>query len=169
MSGATYCSRCGKPSSPGGSFCSGCGSAIESARSEDRVYPAVGAAAIMAVPRPDADEHLLQRIADYERISGILWMILGILQVLMVVTIIVGIWNIFAASSRMKLRPMIMARDARIPAAYEDVTQLVIIGVLNLFLGGVIGVLFVVFDFIIRDMVLSNRRIFNNTNTGLEG
>ena len=37
-----------------------------------------------------------------------------------------------------------------------------IIGLINLLLGGLIGVLFVTFDFIIRDKVLSNRRLFNN-------
>jgi len=106
------------------------------------------------MPGHDVGEQTLRRIADYERISGILWLILGIVQVLMIVTIIVGIWNIYAATTRMKLQPLILARDSRVPAAYEGVGQLIVIGVLNLLLGGIIGVVFVVFDFIIRDMVL---------------
>jgi hypothetical protein len=65
------------------------------------------------------------------------------------------------------MRPMILARDARVPAAYEGVAQLIIIGILNLLLGGVIGVLFVVFDFIIRDMVLGNRHLFDQADGGM--
>jgi hypothetical protein len=41
------------------------------------------------------------------------------------------------------------------------VTQLVIIGVVNLLLGAVIGALWVIIDFIIRDKVLRNRHIFD--------
>lgn len=39
---------------------------------------------------------------------------------------------------------------------------------MNLLLGGIIGVVFVVFDFIIRDMVLSNRHLFNNATNGVQ-
>lgn len=159
MIGASYCAGCGTRRSANDSFCGACG----------RAFGPSHAPAVHAGPASlDADARMLERIADYERISGILWLILGIVQVLMIVTIIVGIWNIVAAISRMKLRPLILARDAQVPAIYEGVAQLVIIGVLNLLLGGAIGVLFVVFDFIIRDMVLRNRRLFENEGGGVE-
>jgi hypothetical protein len=45
---------------------------------------------------------------------------------------------------------------------FENISGLVIIGVLNFLLGGFIGVLFVGFDFYVRDQVLSNARLFNN-------
>jgi hypothetical protein len=80
----------------------------------------------------------------------------------MIVTIIAGVWNVIAAWSRFKVSPMIRQRDSRVPAFYEGITQLVIIGVINLLFGGVIGVLFVVFDFVIRDMVLNHQHLFAN-------
>ena len=75
----------------------------------------------------NGDEFFVARMADYERVSAILWLVLGIVQVLFIVTIIAGVWNIFAATSRFKLSPMIRARDPGIPDAYEQgLTQLVI-------------------------------------------
>ncbi|MCX7041799.1 MAG: hypothetical protein NT117_03755 [Gammaproteobacteria bacterium] len=107
---------------------------------------------------------MLGRIADYERVSAILWMILGVLQVLFIVTIIAGVWNIFAAASRFRTSPLIRARDPGIPAAYESgLVQLVILGALNFFLGAGIGVAFVIFDFFIRDLVLKNQHLFAST------
>lgn len=116
-------------------------------------------------PVSSADEQTLRRIADYERISAILWICLGVFQVVMVVTLIAGAWNIYAGWSRLALPEQIRARKAHIPAAFEDVTSLIVIGVLNLILGGVVGILFVAFDFVVRDMVLRNRHLF----TEIEG
>lgn len=106
-------------------------------------------------------ETLIRRIADYERISAILWMVLGIIQICSVYGIIAGVWNIFASISRFTLIKRIRARELGVPKAYEGITQLVIIGLVNLFLGGVIGVLFVAFDFYVRDQVLKNAHLFN--------
>jgi hypothetical protein len=39
-------------------------------------------------------------------------------------------------------------------------TQLIVIGVINLALGGVVGVVFVAFDFYIRDKILTNAYLF---------
>lgn len=124
--------------------------------------PQVTAAApMLAVSMADtAPEATVRRIADYERVSGILWIVIGIFQCLTLVGIIAGVWNIFAGISRIRAVPIILQRDSRIPAAFEGIGQLIVIGLINLFLGGVIGVLFVIFDFVIRDMVLRNRHLF---------
>jgi hypothetical protein len=159
-----FCPACGKPLSSGGNFCGSCGNAVDAVLPAVGIQQAHGLGLAHTIPRYDAGEQTIRRIADYERVSGILWLILGIVQVLMIVTIIVGIWNIVAAVSRLNMRPMILARNARVPAAYEGVTQLIVIGALNLLLGGVIGVLFVIFDFIIRDMVLGNRHLFDKAD-----
>lgn len=111
-------------------------------------------------PDPDVT---VRRVADYERISGILWIVLGVLQCLTLVGIIAGIWNIFAGLSRVRAAPIILSRSPGVPAMFEGVGQLIVIGLVNLFLGGFIGVLFVIFDFIIRDMVLKNRHLFERT------
>jgi len=106
------------------------------------------------------EQDCIRRIADYERIACYFWIVLGVVQICLIATAIAGIWNIFASISRWNLPEKVRSRDARIPKAYQDISQLIIIGVVNLLLGGVIGVVFVAFDFYIRDMVLKNSHLF---------
>ena len=105
-------------------------------------------------------ESTVRRIADYERISGILWIVLGVLQILTIFGAIAGIWNLFAGGSRISMARLVQRRDPRVPAAFAGVGQLIVIAILNLLLGGVIGIIFVIFDCIIRDKVLANRHLF---------
>lgn len=107
------------------------------------------------------DDEMIRRIVDYERISGILWIGIGIIQILLIYTIIAGIWNIFAGISRIRMVRQIKKRDINVPAQFEGIAQLVIIGLINLFVGGLVGLVFVALDFFIRDKVLSNRQLFN--------
>jgi hypothetical protein len=124
------------------------------------------------VPPPPPQKHnsldldgdlTIRRLADYERISGILWIVLAAIQILTVVGIIAGIWNILAGISRINVSKQITARDSKVPAIFESYTQLIVIGIINLLLGGIIGVAFVAFDFYIRDVVLRNARLFTTT------
>ena len=110
----------------------------------------------MALP----EEITVRRIADYERISGIFWIVLGVLQILTIFGAIAGIWNLFAGGSRIRMAGLILRRHPGVPAAFAGVAQLIVIAVLNLLLGGIIGIVFVVFDFVIRDKVLSNQHLF---------
>lgn len=116
------------------------------------------------MPTGASDDHIIRRLADYEKISAWLWMILGIVQVLSLVAAIAGVWNIIAAYSRFQVVPRIKARDPAIPADYEGLGGIILIGVVNLFVGGAIGVIFAVFDLYVRDQVLNNRHLFNVTS-----
>jgi len=109
---------------------------------------------------PVGDEATLKQLADYERISGVIWIVFGALQVLFVFTAIAGIWNIFAGISRLRMAKLIERRDASVPASYESVTQLVIIAVINALFGAMIGIVFVGFDFYVRDKVLQHQSLF---------
>jgi hypothetical protein len=113
------------------------------------------------VAAPSNDEVLIRRLADYERLSCIFWLILGIIQVICVFTIIAGIWNIVAVISRWKLPRKIRQRDPSIIEEYRGIGGLIIIGLINFFFGAIIGVAFVVFDLYVRDKVLSNAHLFN--------
>ena len=158
-----FCTQCGTNIPEEANFCSTCGAAAAGASLEKPGGPpAIASMPPVGLALPASDAILVRRIADYEKLSGIFWMILGGIQVLTVVGIIAGAWNLFAGYSRIKAAPLILARDPSVPDAFEDLVQLVIIGVINLFLGGVIGLIFVAFDFFIRDMVLSNRRLFED-------
>lgn len=154
----SFCTGCGARLVPGAAFCSKCGGRQEAVAATPS---GVGIPAYAYASPMEQEEELVRRIADYERISGILWIVLGVIQIVCLFGIIAGIWNIFAGRSRLKFSPVIVARDASVPQAYESVTQLVIIAAINVLVGGFIGVAFVAFDFYIRDKVLSNARLFN--------
>ena len=112
------------------------------------------------LPGRSGDDLLVRRLTDYEKISGALWVAIGIFQCLTVLGIIAGIWNVFAGWTRFKMSKRIFARDATVPADFEPIGGLIVIGIINLILGGVIGLVFVAFDFFIRDKVLSNAQVF---------
>lgn len=114
----------------------------------------------MLISLTDEEQNTIRRIADYEKISGILWIILGVIQICLIITIIAGIWNIFAGISRLNLSKSVRLRGPGVVAAFEPVGQLIIIAVINLIFGGVLGVLFIAFDFYVRDFALSNRKLF---------
>jgi uncharacterized Zn finger protein (UPF0148 family) len=173
--GRTLCPQCGKPLFPADSFCQGCGAKIDGAVSGS-VENTAPIDRVAFAAKPETDQKTVEKIAQYERISAILWMCLGVIQVaagaihgLMIAMIIIGVWNIHAAYSRLKLPALIRARSLSIPAMYEkQVLRLLIIGVLNLVLGGVIGAAFVVFDFVIRGMVLRHRALFTEEPVPLQ-
>ena len=108
----------------------------------------------------DEGHDIARSIADYERLSGVLWIGLGALQIIAVVTAIAGAWNIWAGISRLSMSKRVRAREVAVPQAYEGLTQLVVIGLVNLIVGGVIGLVFVGLDLFIRERVLTNRWVF---------
>lgn len=109
-----------------------------------------------------ANEDVVRRLADYEKLSAIFWTALGVVQIFTIVGIVAGIWNLIAATTRFRIVPLIRQRDASVPALYEGIGGIVVIAIVNLLLGGVIGVLFAAFDFYVRDQVLSHRYLFRH-------
>lgn len=122
----------------------------------------------MSTSLSGTDQETIRRIGDYARLSGWFWIVLGIVQCLTIFLFyffgpVVGIWNIIAGISRLKMVGLIQQRDASVPARYEGMTGLILIGIVNLILGGIIGVVFVMLDFLIRDKVLTNRNLFTQS------
>lgn len=119
------------------------------------------AGAPFLLPRiADDDATVVRRLALYERLSGWAWLTLGVIQVLTVVGIVAGAWNIYAATTRIKIAPRIERREAAIPSAFASLTGYVIIGVINLVLGGVVGLILLGIDLYVRDQVLKHRNLF---------
>jgi hypothetical protein len=122
----------------------------------------------MSTSLSGSDQETIRRIVDYARLSGWFWIVLGIVQCLTIFLFylfgpVVGIWNIIAGISRLKMVGLIQQRDASVPARYEGMAGLILIGIVNLILGGIIGVVFVILDFMIRDKVLTNRNLFTQS------
>lgn len=111
----------------------------------------------------------IDTIKSLELASAVVWSLIAGVQILLSIWLegplsfmfIAGIWNIFAAISRFNLAKRIQERRKSVVTAYESVTQLVIIAIVNLVVGAVIGALWVIIDFIIRDKVLRNRHLFD--------
>ncbi|MBQ8466045.1 MAG: SHOCT domain-containing protein [Alphaproteobacteria bacterium] len=108
-------------------------------------------------------QYQANRLAGYERLYAIIWIIISIIQILSVYLILAGIWNIFCVITSFKLEKKILNRDADVPQEYENITGLVITGIVNVLLGGILGIILVGFGFWIRQEVLAHRDIFDNT------
>ncbi len=109
----------------------------------------------------ESSETTIRRLADYQKAAGIAWIVLAVVQVLTVYGVIAGVWNLIIGIGQIKLSRRIRQRDASIPAEYQGIGGLVFIAILNIVLGGVVGILLVGLDFYIRDKVLSYRNLFN--------
>ena len=125
--------------------------------------PPIGRPARSSQAFETSDETLIRRISDYERISGIIWIVFGALQICTIYLALAGAWNIYAGIACIGTSKRILERDARIPKAFEGIGMLVAFFVINLIFGGVIGILFVAFDFYIRDLILKNAHLFTAT------
>lgn len=151
ISGYNFCHSCGVSLLNTTNFCSKCGARILQTEKPVNEFNNL---------KIHSEPKLLRKISEYEKISGILWIVLGVIQVATVIGIIAGAWNIYAGYTKIKISPKILTADPEIPELYEDMTQLIIIAIINLIFGGVIGIVIVVFDYIIRDQVLENRHLF---------
>jgi len=112
------------------------------------------------------------RLAGLEQIAGVIWMIIGILQILAFVPFVflfgygfallfVGIWNVYWARQRLTISKVIMSRAPGIPTVFEQHLGMTILFIfINLFFGGVIGVIGCFFDLYVRSQVLKSRSIF---------
>lgn len=133
--------------------------------------------AVPTGPTWQASEDVIETIRKMEVTSGVVWSIIGSIQILfpvlcmvvpilsftaeMVPLLMVGVWNIFAALSRFNRAKLVQQRRASVVKSFEGVTQLAVILTMNLIFGAVIGALWVIWDYVTRDKVLRNRHLFD--------
>lgn len=102
----------------------------------------------------------IHKIADYQKASNITWLIIAIFQICSIVCIIAGIWNLIATITNWGLPQKILNKDDNIPQLYESITGYVIIGIVNLLIGGILGIALLGFDLYIRNLILKNKHLF---------
>ena len=159
-----FCGNCGSRVVESNRFCSACGQeqpsgpVLESGAAPTNA--SLGYAPAPAGPWETPEQKLLRRLSEYVTWSGIAWIILGVIQILTLFAALAGVWNIFAGITRIRTGKAIKARSALIPAAFQGIAGLVIIGIINLVLGGFVGVILVGVDFFLRDKVLTNAHLF---------
>ncbi len=115
---------------------------------------------------------IVSRIARMEITAGVIWIIIGVLQLCGFIPFLVlfgygfallfvGIWNIYWAIKRFTLARIIESRAPGIPNAYEQHLSMIILFIfINLFFGGVIGVFGCFYDLYVRSQVLQHRAVF---------
>ena len=101
-------------------------------------------------------------LSEREKISAILWLVIGILQCFSFFGIVAGAWNIYCAICRFKQSTAVLNPWPGIVDAYDKwMTNIIISIVVNVVLGGVIGVAAALYDmFMVRDYALKNRDAF---------
>lgn len=104
----------------------------------------------------------VKTLSEREQISAILWLIIGILQIISCAGVICGAWNIYCAISRFKQSKAVLTPYPGLVQSYDKwMTNIIISIVINVVLGGVIGVAAAIFDMVgIRGYVLENKQIF---------
>ena len=103
----------------------------------------------------------IRKLSEYELISCSVWIGIAIIQICTCYGAIAGVWNIFVGISRYQMIDRVKARDSRIPAEHEGLGMLIAIALINLILGGVVGIVLVAYDYYMRNQILENRHVFN--------
>lgn len=106
------------------------------------------------------DALTIRRLANYSRWTGVAWMVLGAIQVISVFAALAGLWNLYAGWTRIRFATPIEQRLHTVPDAVRPLTGYVFIAVVNLLLGGFVGLLLVGIDLLVRDQILSRGRLF---------
>lgn len=156
------CLNCGVPAGKGKRFCYYCGNMLN----EDAVVCvkcgcAASDNATNGAFGTDSDEYF-RKLSDYERTSGIIWLVLGIIQVISLVGIICGVWNIIVAIQRLQYSKELLKKPSGVAKQFENqLTGLIIILIINIFFGAIIGIIGAIFDFYVRNYVLTNREKYN--------
>ena len=107
-------------------------------------------------------QQCVKTLSEREKISAILWMVIGAIQILTFVGVFCGAWNIYCAYCRFKQSKAVLTPYPGLVKSYDNwMTSIIISLVINLLLGGVIGAGAAIFDMIgIRGYVLENKDTF---------
>ena len=107
-------------------------------------------------------EKVTKTLSEREKISGIVLLVVGILQVICGLGFICGIWNIINAVKTLKNSQNVITPWKGIVDSYDkQLTNIIVTLVLNLIFGAGFGVLGAFYElFLVRGYVLKNREVF---------
>ena len=155
-----YCTHCGKEILDEAVICVGCGCTVD--------RQGVQMASNMQVD----GAQLLNTLAQRLNTNGVIWLVIGILQILGGLFInwfllIVGVLNIVSAIQDMNYSKTLKVNPAGIVAKFEPIAGPVITLIYNLVIGGVIGVVGSIYYFVgIRTFVMENKQYFASLDKG---
>lgn len=165
-----FCTNCGKQLGEQEQFCSACGTAAASqATQPQRVQQPVYQ---QTVQQPMRDPvQLLQTLSQRLNTNGIIWLVIGILQILGGIfwdwwLLIVGVLNVISSIQDMQYSKKVLADPSGIVKKFEPLVGPIITLIYNLVIGGVIGVVGSIYYFVaIRNFVMENRMAFDAMDT----
>lgn len=143
-----FCTYCGKELFDEAVICPGCGCAIGNMQPQA------------------AKTDLIGKLSEKIKTNGIIWLVIGIIQILMGLFVnwfllIVGALNIVSSVQDMNYSKAILENPTGIIKKFEPVTGPIITLVYNLIFGGVIGVVGSIYYFVgIRSFVMENKAAF---------
>lgn len=107
-------------------------------------------------------KQVVTTLSEREKISGIIWIVIGAMQCLSFVGIICGAYNIYAGIMTLKRSKQVLTPWPGIVNFYQSwLTSIIIAIVMNVIFGGVFGVIGALYDlFAIRGYVLENKNVF---------
>ena len=119
---------------------------------------------------------VLQNISNKEKVGGIIWIVVASIQLLIGltynwVTLLIGLWNLMMGITTITNAGKMEQRANNIVEAYEkNLTNIIIFLVVNIFIGGIIGVIGAIYDLVVRNYVLNNRNVLlGNVNPSYNG
>ena len=90
--------------------------------------------------------------------SNVIWLILGVLQCVALYAAAAGVWNVINAIVALRNVKNIQPGNAGVVPYFDQRrTWLIVLAVVNIVLGGVVGVLLVLGEWSLREFVLRNR------------
>ncbi len=149
-----FCTHCGKELLDEAVICVGCGCAVGGQNTQTTNNVSFDGAT------------LLNTLSQRLNTNGIIWLVIGILQILGGIFInwfllIVGVLNIISSVQDMQYSKTLLESPSGIVAKFEPITGPVITLLYNLIIGGVIGVVGSIYYFVaIRNYVMENKQFF---------
>lgn len=149
-----FCEKCGKELLDEAVICVGCGCAVGEQNTQTVNNMSFDGAT------------LLNTLSQRLNTNGIIWLVIGILQILGGIFInwfllIVGVLNIISSVQDMQYSKTLLENPTGIVAKFEPIVGPIITLVYNLVIGGVIGVIGSIYYFLaIRNYVMENKQFF---------
>lgn len=162
-----FCKQCGKQLVDNAQFCQYCGT--KTVEQNASIFNNVCPPNYPSKPIQNVS-YYTQQLSSKEQTSGIIWIVIGILQVFIGLflwwpILIVAALNIFGATVSFKRSKKVLQPYPCLIQEYEkQLGGLIFALIYNILFGGLIGVIGNIYDFSTRNFVLANRNIFEINN-----
>ena len=137
-------------------FCKNCGYGVED------TAPVCGNCGTAMDENNTLTDEKLKTLSERIKLNGIIWIVVGALQVCSFVCVIVGVLNIISGIRDLNTSKTVFERRVGLVQAYTPIVSPVITLIYNVIFGGLIGIAGSLFYFLgIREYVMENKDYFN--------